>query len=151
MVPKRFVTAAAPTSCFFVTGCTNILINKRDMHYVIFHVTTPPGYVKFSRNSQNRQPVTRTNAAHWRHPPEKFPADCLQFVINLYKNTKNCTRFNGGMRPADKLRLQFVTQPDDRHKKARQFARLFYEEITLLFTPEMPVHVIQHPQHTGHH
>ncbi len=50
----------------------------------------------------------------------------LQFVTQPVKNAKNCTRFNGGMRPADELRLQFVMQPDDRHKKARQLAKLFY-------------------------
>ncbi|EBZ0384705.1 hypothetical protein D5Y30_06415 [Salmonella enterica subsp. enterica serovar Oranienburg] len=49
MAPKDFAAEAAPASCFLNTGCTNILMYR----YVNFNVTTPPDYVKFSRNGQN--------------------------------------------------------------------------------------------------
>ncbi|EAT4548813.1 hypothetical protein EWO42_10220 [Salmonella enterica] len=92
MTPEDFAAEDALANCFLITGYTNILMYS----YVIFNVTTPPDYVKFSRNRAGQQPTTRTNAARWRHSTGNFPADCPQSI----------------------------TQPDDRHKKARHLARL---------------------------
>lgn len=111
---------------FTQNGLQRVSVRYRDLR--IFMMSGHPlklcRYVKIFTYQTHSQAIDIGE----RHPLEtltrNFSVNCLQFVTQPVKNAKNYTRFNGRMRTTSQLRLPFITQPDDRHKKAQHLARL---------------------------